>query len=154
MKRIKAYRIFFSLLFGLALFCAQAQRPNVLQGVGNRVKGFGQQGGSSGNDSIIARDKFEDSLTLTYFYLDSTRGYKLDSSIADFTKHFPIPPTNIYLGNTGTATKSILFSPYLKAGWNPGFHALDVYKWKLENVQFFNTTRPYTELGYLLGARA
>lgn len=132
----------------------QAQRPNILQGVGNRVRGLGQQGNSSGNDSVIARNKFEDSLTLRYYYLDSTNAYKLDSSVNDFTKRFPIPATHIYLGNTGTATRSILFAPNLKAGWDPGFHALDDYKWKLENVRFYNTTRPYTELNYLLGARA
>lgn len=42
----------------------------------------------------------------------------------------------------------------MKAGWDPGFHAYDIYKLKLENVRFFNTTRPYTELNYLLGGRS
>jgi hypothetical protein len=47
-----------------------------------------------------------------------------------------------------------LFSPRLTAGWDHGFHAFDVYKWKIENVRFFNTTRPYSELNYMLGSRA
>lgn len=42
----------------------------------------------------------------------------------------------------------------MKTGWDPGFHAYDIYKLKIENVRFFNTTRPYTELNYLLGTRA
>lgn len=153
LKRIALHKILFSLVFGLGLFHAQAQR-DILRGIGNRVGGLGNQQGSSGNDSIKARNKFEDSLTLTFYYLDSSKGYKLDSSINDFTRRYPIPATNIYLGNTGAATRSILFSPQLKAGWDPGFHAFDMYKWKMENVRFFNTTRPYTELGYVLGARA
>jgi hypothetical protein len=39
-------------------------------------------------------------------------------------------------------------------GWDPGFHSLDIYKWKLENVRFFNTTRPYSELGYVIGGKS
>ena len=77
----------------------------------------------------------------------------MDSSVDDFTKRFPIPATNIYLGNTGNASESILFSPKFNIGWDPGFHAFDIYKFKLETTRFFNTTRPYTELNYLLGSR-
>lgn len=133
---------------------AIAQKPNILQGLGNRAQGLSNQQGSTGSDSIKARNRFEDSLTFTIYYIDSTRGYKLDSSINDFTRRYPIPATHIFLGNTGSATRSILFSPQLKAGWNPGFHAFDVYKWSLDRIRFNNTTRPYTEIGYVLGARA
>ncbi len=114
----------------------------------------GSSGSGGGNDSLRARNKFEDSVTVTFYFLDSSRGYKYDSSINDFTKWYPIPSTHVYLGNSGVATHSILFSPLGKAGWDPGFHALDVYKWKLENIKFYNTTRPYTVLGYMLASRA
>ncbi len=100
------------------------------------------------------RDKNADSVTIRFRYLDSTRNYLLDSSVTDFTTRFPIPATNIYLGNNGTASRSILFSPKFNSGWDPGFHALDIYKWKLEKVRFFNTTRPYSELNYALGSRS
>lgn len=133
---------------------AKAQRPNILQTIGNRASGFGSGSGGSSNDSLQHRNKYEDSLTLRIFYRDSTTIHQLDSSISDFTKRFPIPATHIFLGNTGAATRSLLFAPAMKAGWDPGFHALDVYKWQLDKVQFFNTTRPYTEMNYLLGARA
>jgi hypothetical protein len=73
--------------------------------------------------------------------------------MTDFTRRFPVPATAVFLGNTGNASKSILFSPNSGAGWDPGFHAFDIYKWKLEKVRFFNTTRPYSELNYLLGSR-
>ena len=41
----------------------------------------------------------------------------------------------------------------MQSGWDHGMHAFDVYKWGLESIRFFNTTRPYTELAYLLGGR-
>jgi hypothetical protein len=120
---------------------------------GNIIRGGGGAGRGGSGDSLMHRDKSEDSITIYFRYSDSSRNHKLDSSISDFTSRFPIPATHIFLGNTGNATESIIFSPALKPGWDPGFHAFDVYKWKLEQVQFFNTTRPYTELGYILGSR-
>ena len=110
--------------------------------------------GQGTNDSLRRRNKMEDSITISYRFLDSTRSYKLDSSISDFYRRFPIPATHIYLGNLGTATKSLLFSPELKPGFDAGFHAFDVYTWKPENARFFNTTRPYSEINYFLGTRS
>jgi hypothetical protein len=126
-------------------------QPNLrnLSRVGQSVKGLS----TSGTDSLHHRNKNEDSITIYYRYLDSSRHYKLDSSINDFTNRFPVPATNVYLGNLGNASRSILFSPHLKPGWDPGFHAFDIYKWKTDAIRFFNTTRPYSELNYLLGSR-
>jgi hypothetical protein len=130
---------------------ANAQLP---QRLGNLGRNFRSMGGSAGNDSLRRRDKLEDSITIFFRYLDSSRNYKLDSSVNDFTLRFPIPATNVYLGNDGTASRSILFEPTMKAGWDPGFHAFDIYKWTPDKIRFFNTTRPYTELNYLLGSRS
>lgn len=109
--------------------------------------------GTGAADSLQRRNKHEDSITITFRYLDSTRNYLLDSSVNDFTRRYPVPATHIYLGNTGTASRSLLFSTVMNAGFDPGFHAFDVYKWKLERVRFFQTTRPYSELNYFLGSR-
>lgn len=151
MKRIAAH-IFLSFIFCIVLADAQAQ-GGILRGIGGRI-GQGGGGSGGGSDSVRQRNKFEDTLTLDIFYLDSTKVYRTDSSISDFTKRFPVPATYVFLGNTGLAARSILFAPQMRAGWDPGFHAFDVYKWRLEKVRFFHTTRPYTELGYVLGARA
>lgn len=126
-------------------------QPNLrnLSGMGRRLS----TGSGSTTDSVRHRDRNEDSVTIYYRYLDSSRHSKLDSSINDFTARFPIPATNIYLGNLGNASRSILFAPYLKPGWDPGFHAFDIYKLKPEEIRFFNTTRPYSELNYFLGSR-
>lgn len=129
---------------------AEAQLPRGIP----RIPTGGGGGGGGGGDSLKRRNNLEDSITITYHYLDSTRNAGFDSTLSDFTIRYPIPATHVYLGNTGNATRSILFSPSLKAGWDPGFHAFDVYKWKIENVRFFNTTRPYSELGYLIGSNA
>ena len=133
---------------------AQAQRPNVLQGITNRIGTLGNMSGGATGDSLRSRAKAEDSISLHFYFRDTSRAHVLDSSITDFTIRFPIPATHLYLGNTGSATKSVLFEPTPGAGWDAGFHAFDVYKWKLETVPFFNTTKPYTELNYALASRA
>lgn len=132
---------------------AKAQEPNIRRVTDKirQVGGLGKGGGQT--DSLRHRDKLEDSITISFRYLDSARTYKLDSSIDDFTRRFPIPPTNIYLGNLGSASRSLLFSPNFKAGFDPGFHAFDIYKWDVEKVRFFNTTRPYSSITYQLGSR-
>ncbi|MEQ1677920.1 MAG: putative porin, partial [Chitinophagaceae bacterium] len=131
---------------------ARAQ-DDVFRKFGDKARQFGGTKGTGATDSLGHRDGNEDSVTISFRYLDSTRSYKLDSSIRDFTRRHPIPATDIYLGNSGNATKSLLFSPILSAGFDPGFHAFDVYKWKMEKVRFFSTTRPYSEINYMLGSR-
>lgn len=111
------------------------------------------RGGGKSMDSLESRDYSDDSIAISYRLPGTTLAQKLDSSIRDFTYRFPIPADHIYLGNNGNPTRSLLFSPLMQPGWDPGFHALDVYRWRLENVRFFNTTKPYTELNYMLGSQ-
>ena len=120
---------------------------------GGRNLGNKQIIGGEDTDSLRRRNKFEDSLTIYFRYLDSAGQYKLDSSISDYTSWFPVPAHHVHLGNNGTATRSLLFQPSLEPGWNSGLNSYDVYKWKLNEVRFFNTTRPYTNLGYMVGSR-
>jgi len=142
------------LILGL-LFCSAAwSQRNPMQQIGGRVSGLKGAFGGEGTDSLKRRDKNEDSITIYFRYLDSTRNYKLDSSVSDITRRFPMPATNVYLGNTGSPARSILFAPMLTAGWDPGFHVLDTYKWNLATTRFFNTTRPYSELNYMLASRS
>ena len=105
-------------------------------------------------DSLQHRDRYADSITIFYRYYDSTRTRSLDSSINDYDKRGAVPYTYDNLGNMGTAARSLLFNPILKAGWDAGFHQYDIYNFTVENTRFFQTTRPYTELGYELASKA
>jgi hypothetical protein len=131
---------------------ATAQVPP-LGGVGNRI---GQPPAKQQNapDSFGHRTGFEDSLTIRFRYLDTSRLRNFDSSIYDFTKRIPAPWYHVHLGNLGTASRSLIFEPYMKSGWDHGFHAFDNYNFTVAETQFFNTTRPFTELNYMLGSQA
>jgi hypothetical protein len=105
-------------------------------------------------DSLRHRDQSEDSITIYYRYFDSTRIRYLDSSINDFSRRFPLPYYYESNGTLGNAARSYLFDPIMKPGFDAGFHAYDIYRFKIEETKIFQTTRPFTELGYLLGSKA
>lgn len=107
-----------------------------------------------GQDSLKHRDNTDDSITIHYRYFDSTSIRNVDSSINDFTTRYPLPADYVTLGNLGSAAHSLLFIPNLKPGFDPGFHSFDIYRFRIEDTKFYQTTRPYTELGYLLGSKA
>jgi hypothetical protein len=131
---------------------ATAQVPP-LRGIGNRI---GQPPVKSQNapDSFGHRTGFEDSLTIRFRYLDTSRLRNFDSAIYDFTNRIPAPWYHVHLGNMGTASRSLLFEPYMKSGWDHGFHAFDNYNFTIAETRFYNTTRPFAELNYMLGAQA
>jgi hypothetical protein len=106
------------------------------------------------NQTLQHRDIYEDSITISFKYWDSTRVNKLDSSINDFYTRYPVPWWYVDLGNFGTAAHSLIFKPGMQIGFDAGFHAYDIYRFTPENTKFFQTTRPYSETSYLLGTRA
>ncbi len=141
-------------LIGLLLFAefGFAQLPNFKSD--NPLGSFKGMRGSSGSDTIAFqhRDDLKDSITIYYFHLNSLKKEFLDSSLNDYGKVYTIPPGYVTLGNNGNAAYPILFTPLLKAGWDAGFHAFDVYQFNIDNTRFFQTTKPYTQLGYYLAS--
>jgi hypothetical protein len=126
-----------------------------IRGIGNAA-GRMQQGatGTGQGDSLKHRTGLEDSITIRFRYLDSTRMVQFDSSVKDFTRKFPIPWNYFHLGNLGNAAENRFFSPMLLSGWDHGFHAYDIYNYTLPETRFYNTTRPYSEIGYMIGSQA
>lgn len=144
-------------LFFIIPMC-YAQQPvfKKLSGLaGNKTGQNKSDTSKSGKDNAMGfehRDDKKDSINITYKYLDSVRLNRLDSSINDFDKYFSIPSSYQYLGNHGAAAYSLIYLPNLKPGWDAGFHAFDVYRFKLEDTRFYKTTKPYTQLSYQLAS--
>lgn len=127
-------------------------QQDILRQAQGRFSGLGS--GSGGGDSITHRTGLEDSITIHFRYLDTTRLQSFDSVLYDFTRRIGVPWYDVTLGNYGTPARSLLFSPITKAGWDHGFHALDIYNFTVDGARFYNTTRPYAELNYMLGSRS
>lgn len=143
------------LVLGFLGISALAQNPGMRR-LQNAAGGFGAgrgfSGGQNKGDSLEHRTGLEDSITIRFRFLDSSRFQQFDSSIIDFTLRYPLPWYYVHLGNFGTAAENRIFSPRYLSGWDHGFHAYDRYNFTVAETRFYNTTRPYTELGYMLGS--
>lgn len=158
MKRRAGHIFFF--LFLLFAEWAIAQRPvisprnlptgNYPAGRREGIRNANDTASGDQREGVERRDYSDDSLRVKVYTFNTVRPSAFDTSIIDYTRYFPIPATFLYLGNDGSATRSLLFTTPARTGWDPGFHALDVYKFSLANVRFYSTPKPYTELGYML----
>ena len=159
---MRLFNIFFrlSLLFLLLLHQEdlQAQMPGMMR----RMQNMGGSGGgmrpasSGGSDSLSfeKRNFAADSVNVQFKYLDTAKYLTFDSSISDFYKRVPLKPWLANIGYNGNPTRSLLFNPMRGIGWDGGFHALDPFAFTVQESRFMNTTKAYTELGYLVGSKA
>lgn len=141
---------------GLILCCfkiASAQNDEILRRPVSVFKN-GSSGFKGGSDTsgFQHRDDLKDSITISYRLLDSSGRRTIDSSVNDFDKYFPVPSTWQALGNNGAAAFPLIFQPNMKAGWDAGFHAYDIYRLTIDDTRFYKTTRPFTMLGYQLAS--
>jgi hypothetical protein len=135
---------FFCFAFAFA-WCQKTLLPNGIKNIGNSVNS-----GSQRKDTIGFEHRHDDSITVSFRYLDSTRRNNYDSSINDFDKYYSVPSTYQYLGNNGSPATSLIFKPFSIPGWDAGFHAFDVYRFTLEDTKFYKTGKPFSMLGYQL----
>lgn len=147
------YISFLLLILLASLVNTTKAQDDFLRKAQGRLGGLGG-GTKGGGDSIAHRTGLEDSITIRFRYLDTSRVQDFDSVLFDFTKRLPIPWYHVTLGNFGNPSRSLLFSPIMKPGWDHGFHSLDVYNFTVSEARFFNTTRPYAELNYMLGSKS
>ena len=146
-------RKFINLLVLVFFTVISASAQQQLDGnTGNKTGG----GADKKKDSSFLqhRDDLADSITIYYRRFNFNKKELLDSSLDDFNKRYLLPYYAYNLGNYGTAVKSLLFNPSLKAGFDAGFHQYDMYNFSIENTKFYNTTKPFTVLSYLLGSSA
>lgn len=145
----------------LMTVAAQAQNEGA-----TRVGGGASPGGSGsfnpsrsnfsggGKDTIgfVHRDDSKDSVGYSFRYLDSLRYQRPDTNINDFSRYYILSWKMQYLGNSGAAAYPLIFTPLLKTGIDPGFHAFDAYKFTLEGTRFYRTNKPFTQIGYQLAS--
>jgi len=142
---------------GLLLVVGQAS-GQVMPPAGVRMDSQGRPMGAArqmqGGDSLQQRDSNEDSITIYYRDFDSSRVKFIDSSLNDFSIRYPVPAHHLFLNQQGGASRSVYFVPNMQPGFDAGLKGYDAYHFNLANTRFFNTTRPYTELDYLLAGKA
>ena len=151
----KRYLFFLVIIFSIISTKTFAQRTLQTDGVTAPTNTNIRNNNNRNADTTFKkRDNSEDSITIFYIKYNETKTRVLDTTINDFYSRFPLSYTYNHLGNLGTAAYSLLFNPTLKVGFDAGFHQFDGYNFNLENTKLYQTTKPFTELDYLLGSSA
>ncbi|PZF74525.1 putative porin [Taibaiella soli] len=83
----------------------------------------------------------------------SLKDYYPDTTLHTFARRPFSQPWNRDLGNSGSPSRSLMFTPTSIAGPSLGYHTFDVYRFRLDSLYFYNTTKPYSEFTYQLGSK-
>lgn len=87
-------------------------------------------------------------------YLNSAIARYPDSSLSFFHRYqFPQSWWGKDLGNANTSVRNEVFTPNATPGLSLGYNTYDVYKLTLNNLAFYNTTRPYSAFSFMMGSK-
>ena len=89
-----------------------------------------------------------------YHGAEAEKHYIIDSTIYRIQQYNVIQRDGIEyenLGNTGTAAFPLVFTPDGTLGFNVGYNQFDIYKYKLDSVQYYKVVRPYVEVTMDIG---
>ncbi len=76
-----------------------------------------------------------------------------DTSLHTFHRRPFTQPWYRDLGNLGSPARSLLFTPDPHIGFTLGYHVYDVYRYDVDSLLYYNTTRPYTSFTYQMGSK-
>ncbi|MCC6460162.1 MAG: hypothetical protein IT260_06810 [Saprospiraceae bacterium] len=136
--------LFWFLLFGLGLACcpatARAQQPQAA--------------------SSTTREVIPVPLDTTPFLFSLApapqRAYPADDTLPDFNFRMYNPARRQAvdygnLGNVGSSARPLFFETKARRGFDPGFHAFDLYTLRPAELRFYRNTRSFTDLFFSQG---
>jgi hypothetical protein len=88
-----------------------------------------------------------------YEKLNSLKVYTPDTSIHTFHRRPFIQPWKRDLGNLGSPVYDLMFTPEYRVGPSLGYHVYDAYKFFVDSLSYYNTTRPYSVFTFNLGSK-
>lgn len=144
----------------LRVFLRSGLRPN--QDADGGSLGSGQQGGLGQGGQV----KIDDSTKVIYgprtarYFLEEDifnnykTLYQIDTSYDDFHRYNFVQRADfqlVDLGNFGTAARNVFFRPIEQLGTQFGFDAYSPYAYQINDVKYYDTKSPYTNLYLTLG---
>jgi hypothetical protein len=85
--------------------------------------------------------------------LQSAMQRKPDTSLHFFQRRPFVSTWARDMGNPGSPVYNLQFTPDNRVGPSLGYHIFDAYRFSLDSLPFYNTTRPYSVFSYTLGSR-
>jgi hypothetical protein len=87
------------------------------QNMMNRIPGRGFRPAAGKGDSIARRTGLEDSITINYRFLDSSRLRKFDSTLYDFTLRYPLAALSSIPWEDPDLIQVSMLSIIITSGW-------------------------------------
>lgn len=107
---------------------------------------------TNANKSNTSKWKTQDA-RIYFKKLNSERTYVPDSSLHEFHRLPFSQPWNKDLGNFGSPSQSLVFTPEDRLGPTLGYHVMDAYRFNIDSLDYYNTTRPYSVFSFHLGSK-
>lgn len=134
------------ILFLLALVCtipAWAQ-PMTMAGQPTR---------DTANDKTNNGKWRTEEATVYYEYADRSGRNAPDTGIHTFHRRPFLQPWYRDMGNPGSPALNLLFTPEYRVGPSLGYHIFNVYRFNVDSIKYYNTTRPYSLFSYQMAGR-
>ena len=91
---------------------------------------------------------------ILYKKLNSARKFHPDTGLHHFHRRPFSQPWHRDLGNPGSPSRNLLFTPEYRTGPTLGYHSFDVYRFHPDSLNYYSTSRPYSEFVYNLGSKS
>lgn len=88
-----------------------------------------------------------------YEQLNTAKIFYPDTALHTFQRRPFLQPWYNDLGNIGSPVMNLMFTPEAGIGPSLGYHIFDVYRFDADNLNFYNTNRPYSVFSYQLGSK-
>jgi hypothetical protein len=136
------------LFLSIGLGSAIAQLPTG----GTRDTKFGNANDSAGKKTNTNTWENEDA-NIYYTKAFSSVKLYLDSSIHSIHRRPFSQPWHRDLGNLGSPTMNLLFTPQNPVGLSLGYHSFDAMRFHIDSLRYYNTSKPYSDFTYNLGSK-
>ncbi|RYE24884.1 MAG: hypothetical protein EOP51_05865 [Sphingobacteriales bacterium] len=90
---------------------------------------------------------------ISYKLLNSEKVLTPDTTLHTFHRRPYSQPWYRDLGNLGSPSRNLLFTPENRLGPTLGYHIFDVYRYNVDSLLYYNTNRPYSRFIFQLGSK-
>lgn len=118
---------------------------------------MGQQNNNPFNNDS---NKFEDKkkwvnipARIHFTTIGSLKKQQIDTSILLMYRRLSTHGWYHHLGNYGNAAMDMKFDPHTEPGLRLGYDIFKPYQFQLQDLRYYNTTRPFSQFEYSLGSR-
>lgn len=151
LSRLNSATRCFVVLFALLLLLVNNTRAQLPTG-SSRSNNFGNANDSAGKKTNTEEWENENA---TIYYTQAFSSVKLhpDTTIHSIHRRPFSQPWYRDLGNLGSPTMNLMFTPQNPVGLSLGYHSFDAMRFTIDSLKYYNTTKPYSDFTYNLGSK-